>query len=184
MNDLIARETRTAKCRARLAGRAPDAKFWNHAARCLRLVRAESSAVNAFLPLSPLCQCAGSAAVVVYFCVSWGGKALHYDGKKLIEYLCAQIPGLNRVAFDAAESAFCAITGADVRAFGPSVYEYLLALSPRLTKRYRVWAARECLIRAQEPADPRGPLILASEIIQATASSVGLAGNLVGQLAV
>ena len=183
MEDLLAREARTAACRAEWAGSAPVAEYWDQAALCLRRMRAEPGAICAFLPLSPLCRCPGSAAVVVYFCSSWGGKALPKEGKDLIEYLCGHIPGLDRPAFDAASVRFCAATGADVRAFGPSAYEYCLAWEPPPTKQQRVRAARECLIRAQT-AEPRGPLAVATEIMEADGTSVGRAGNLVALPAV
>lgn len=185
MEALLRQEKRTAACRAEWAGRSAVAEHWDQATRCLRLVRAEPGAICAFLPLSPLCRSAGSAAVVVYFCVSWGGKALSAEGKDLIKYLCGAIPGLDRRQFDAALPGFCEATGTDVRAFGPSAYEYCLAWDPPPTKAQRTKAARECLIRAQT-ADLRGPFAVATDIIGMLGSkggSVGKAGNLVALLA-
>ena len=176
------RQQRTESCRAPWAQRAPVRRYWDMAAACLRLVRAEPPAVNAFLPLSPLCQCVGSAAVIVYFCCAWGGKGLPKEGKAFIRYLCRRLPDLDRPTFDAAFDVFCEVTGTDVRGFGPSTYEFVLCMGENLTQRQKIRAARHCLVWARQ-GDPRSAQQAATEIFTSSAAPEGRAGNLVALLA-
>ncbi len=182
METLIVRAERAAACRAPWAERGPVVMYWDMAAACLRRVRAEPPAVSAFLPLSPLIQCVGSAGVVVYFCCAWGGKGLPKEGEAFIAHLCELMPGLDRPTFDAAVAAFSAVTGCDVRGFGPSTYEVVLTLVPGLTRCEKIRAARACLILARR-GEPRGAIEVAMEVLALSACPEGRAGNLAALLA-
>lgn len=176
LDQLRARARRTDAARLGHA-RSSSPVWWKLAATCLRSARADPHSIAAFMALSGLCQSRATAAAVAYFCMGWGEKELPLADKALIEWLCRKAK-LTRPTFDAAFGEIGDLTGWDVRAFGPSTFEYILLVRTGLSKPEFVKAAAECLVRAQK-FDARSAETVAAEILQAPTRACGYAGNLV-----
>lgn len=170
---------REARCEAyRLFHRAAvDAGEWRRAAGLLRQLQASSESVSAFLPIAVLCTCAPTTAVVVHLCVQWGGCDLGLLDGPLRKKLC-QLTQVTRSKFDSAYDAIVnKLDGGNVRAYGPSTFEYIYEARGRLTKQGLISAVRCCLLLSQTWSDQPASAV-AARIIR-DSSATGYAGNLV-----
>ena len=170
---------REARCEAyRVRHRAEiDVNEWRRAAGLLRQLQASSESVSAFLPIAALCTCAPATAVVVHLCVQWGGCDLGLLDGPLRKKLC-QVTQVTRPEFDSAYDAIVnKLDGGNVRAYGPSTFEYIYEARGRLTKQGLISAVRCCLLRSQTWSDQPASAVAARII--SDSSATGYAGNLV-----
>lgn len=154
-----------------------DANEWRRAATLLRQLQASSESVSAFLPITALCTCAPSTAVVVHLCIQWGGCDQGLLDGALRKRLC-KATQVTRSAFDRAYDVIVnKLDGGNVRAWGPSTFEYVYEARGRLTKQELISAVRCCLLQSQTWSDRPASLIAAGII--GNSSATGYAGNLV-----
>ena len=170
---------REGRCEAfRLKQRAGvDQNEWLRAASLLRRLKASPVSVSTFLPIAALCTCAASTAVVVHLCVQWGACELQLVDSALRDWVCTRTR-ITRNAFNKAYDAIVPqLDGGDVRAWGPSSFEYLYEARDQLSMQQLVMAVRCCLVRSKAWSD-KPASVVAAEIIQ-DSSATGFAGNLV-----
>lgn len=176
---LRAREARCEAFRLSQQGEV-DPVEWCRAAALLRHLRAWSPAVSAFMPIAALCTCPATTAVVVHLCVQWGGCELQLVDGKLRKELCRQA-GCSRSEFIAAyDTIMPKLDGGDVRAWGPSSFEYVYEQRSQLTRHALVLAVRACLIRSKRRTSSPASEVAAS--VLADSSAAGYAGSLVTRL--
>lgn len=179
MDGLALLNEREARCEAfRLTQRrAVTVLEWRRAAFLFHHLRATSQSISAFLPIAALCTCPRDTAVVVHFCVQWGGCLLGLENGALRTELCKQVQCTRASFIEAYDAIVPRLNGGDVRAWGPSTFEYVYEMRDRLTRKELVLATRCCLIRSKTWSDEPASAV-AAQIID-NQSDKGYCGNLV-----
>ena len=179
MDGVALLKQREARCELyrRRQGGAVNPVEWYRAASLFRHLRATSPAVSAFLPIAALCSCPSDTAVVVHLCVQWGGCGLGIVDGALREELCKKVKCSRNEFVNSYNAIVFRLDGGDVRAWGPSTFEYVYEMRDQLTRPGLIRAVRCCLIRSKTWTDQ--PASVVADEIMSNQASTGYSGSLV-----